>query len=244
MSRRTSKRGQSATGSWTVLSAQASKSKKRSLQPRLVDGLTHHPHFGVRFGTFTTQPHAWNGRPSISFFTTIFSSQPLVTVAKADLILDETLFEIKTTRDARCHAEHVAQLLAYYLTSQSPVRKRDTLAINELAIYYARHGFFVKYPIFDLMRFPPRLLVKVAFDFLAEFEFWRICRTLSGLSATQTKALRDASFNETLKSVYPRPAWLLAVLELKSIPSPLIFLVRPKTRIRRINVPIGFLILH
>jgi hypothetical protein len=62
--------------------------------------------------------------------------------ASADLVMDETLVEIKVVKDAAYHSEHVAQLLAYYLTAQAPVHKPRQLIVEHLAIYYARQTLF------------------------------------------------------------------------------------------------------
>jgi hypothetical protein len=132
---------------------------------------------------------------------------------RADLILDDTLVEVKCTKDAQHHSEHVAQLLAYYLVSQSPTRKPCEFQIDELAIYYARHGVLVKRAVASLLRFPKKHLKRVAFDFLVGFEFWREYGRLTEVSAGRMSKFSDTSFNQTLKAVYPRPDWLAARLE-------------------------------
>jgi CRISPR/Cas system-associated exonuclease Cas4 (RecB family) len=135
---------------------------------------------------------------------------------RADLIVDDTLVEVKTTKDAQHHSEHVAQLLAYYLVSQSPTRKPCEFQVEELAIYYARHGVFVKRAVAPLLRFPRKHLKRVAFNFLVGFEVWRDYGRLTDVSAERMSKFSDTSFNQTLKAVYPRPDWLAARLEMEA----------------------------
>jgi hypothetical protein len=74
--------------------------------------------------------------------------------AEADLLLDTTLIEVKATEDTRRHPEHESQLFAYFLLSQAPARKSGPFAVDELGIYYARHGVLIKQRVCELVRFP------------------------------------------------------------------------------------------
>lgn len=162
--------------------------------------------------------------------------------ASADLVMDETLVEIKVVKDAAHHSEHVAQLLAYYLTAQAPVHKPHHLAIETLAIYYARQGILAKAPLLTLARFDKPQLARIAFDFLAEFEFWRDFRDATGLPARQLQSFRDYSFNRTLLSIHPRPTWLADALQER--PNQAIGHWRSLVgkRVKRIPVPPNFLL--
>lgn len=131
----------------------------------------------------------------------------------ADLVLDSTLLEVKMTKDGNHHTEHLAQLFAYYLTSQAPIRKPHHRRIDELGIYYARHGVLTKQPTASLLQIPTHQLKRVAFDFLVEFAFWRDSRRLACLQSGPAESLADVSFNDTLRLVYPRPDWLASHFE-------------------------------
>ena len=159
---------------------------------------------------------------------------------RADLIVDDMLVEVKATKDAQHHSEHVAQLLAYYLVSQSPTRKPHEFQIDELAIYYARHGTLVRQAVGPLLRFPKGHLKRVAFDFLVGFEFWRDYGRSEDAAAKRMSELSDASFNQTLKTVYPRPDWLAVRLENEAAQ------IRKANSIRRqphrIQIPDDFLV--
>jgi hypothetical protein len=161
--------------------------------------------------------------------------------AKADLILDGTLFEIKTTKDFSHHAEHVAQLFAYFLVSQLPVRKHQELEIGSLAVYYARHGTIVKSSISNLILIRSDHVARAAFDFLVEFELWVHFRGAPGSTVSKTQVFRDAIFNRTLRHIHPRPAWLSTALEAHpSFPS-FSLPLSARTRVSRIKVPDDFL---
>ena len=158
----------------------------------------------------------------------------------ADFIMDDILVEVKTTKDAHRHSEHIAQLLAYYLVSQSPTRKSHEFQINELAIYYARHGECLRQPVAPLLRFPKKHLKRVAFDFLVGFQFWSDYGCLDGISTRQTREFSDASFNRMLKAVYPRPDWLTDIFEAEDSQNQKTGLTLRRSR--RIQIPDDFLI--
>jgi len=92
--------------------------------------------------------------------------------AEADLILDSTLIEIKTTEDAARHNEHLSQLFGYYLISQAPIRSSKVIVVEELGIYYARHGHMIKQRVTNFAKFPQHKLKRAAFDFMLAFSNW------------------------------------------------------------------------
>ncbi|MGC2238439.1 MAG: hypothetical protein WA584_19955 [Pyrinomonadaceae bacterium] len=82
----------------------------------------------------------------------------LVGGADADLIIDERIIDIKTTKDFRLKSESLYQLLGYYiLLSLGGVNKEnvdylnEVCQINSLGIYYSRHGFLYEISLTDLI---------------------------------------------------------------------------------------------
>jgi hypothetical protein len=70
----------------------------------------------------------------------------LVDGADADFIIDDTLFEIKTTKTPSLRADYYHQLIGYYVLFQiGGIPQVEGLEIRKLAVYYARYG--VIFPI-------------------------------------------------------------------------------------------------
>ena len=155
-------------------------------------------------------------------------------VAQADLILDHALIEIKAVQSGCHHERHLGQLFAYYLVSQAPVERVHPFEIEQLAIYYARHGTLIKHPVSKLIRFPTEHVKLIAFNFLAECELQRF---------GGDQKWRNDCFNRVLRAVSPRPSWLREALDREQGRA----IARWKSnlhdsRVRRINVPDGFLV--
>lgn len=73
----------------------------------------------------------------------VFVESGLVGGADADFIIDDTLFEIKTTKYLGLPAEYYHQLVGYYALYRLggiASKLRDRIDIRRLAIYYSRHG--------------------------------------------------------------------------------------------------------
>src|SRR4029077_14244102 len=73
----------------------------------------------------------------------VFVESGMVGGADADLIIDDTLFEIKTTKYLGLRAEYYHQLVGYYaLHCLGGISSKLTnrIDIRRLAIYYSRHG--------------------------------------------------------------------------------------------------------
>jgi hypothetical protein len=82
-----------------------------------------------------------------------FMSSDIVGGADADLIIDDTLIEIKCVKDLCLKRCYLNQLIAYYLLTllhnqQVEAEKRYT--INRLGIYFARHAVLYTFPVSDL----------------------------------------------------------------------------------------------
>jgi hypothetical protein len=129
-----------------------------------------------------------------------------IVTAQADLIIDASLIEVKATEDARKHDEHLSQLFCYFLLSQAPMRKLGAFVIDELGIYYARHGVLVKQKVPALVRFPLSRVARVAFDFAVEFSQWRTRRTLQ-------REDNNYAIWEVVQELSPRPAWVTKIVE-------------------------------
>jgi hypothetical protein len=89
------------------------------------------------------------------------------------------------------------------------VLKSKAFVIDELAIYYARHGVLVKQNIANLIRFPIKRATKVAFDFLVDFSRWRTRKTFSEGDA---KIIDNYALLDVIRELYPRPEWAAKAL--------------------------------
>jgi hypothetical protein len=79
---------------------------------------------------------------------TFGTGSELVGGADADLIIDDTLIDLKTTKHLTFGREHFNQLAGYYLLScVGGVDDCNEAGINNLAIYFARYGFFHRIPV-------------------------------------------------------------------------------------------------
>ena len=159
-----------------------------------------------------------------------------VVTAQADLIIDTSLLEVKTVEDARKHDEHLSQLFCYFLLSQAPMRKLGAFKIDELGIYYARHGVLVKQNIPALVQFPLSHVTKIAFDFAVKFSQWRTRKELQ-------REDNNYAMWEVVKELNPRPAWVTKIVEKhnrKFVPET--FFTRKPIQIPKINLPKNFLL--
>jgi hypothetical protein len=94
----------------------------------------------------------------------------LVGGADADIILDDTLVEIKTTKYLTLDRAYIDQLIGYYillkLSGISSCLPKDfkckEYELNYIGVYFARHGYLYKIPIHQVI--DP--------DYLTEFAKW------------------------------------------------------------------------
>lgn len=82
----------------------------------------------------------------------------LVGGADADLIIDDTLIEIKTYKDLRLDRNWTNQLIGYYILNE--IGKidgiKEKIKINYFGIYYGRYGILYKFdvkPLFENVDF-------------------------------------------------------------------------------------------
>ncbi|MGR3295986.1 MAG: hypothetical protein ACUZ8A_07155 [Candidatus Bathyanammoxibius sp.] len=64
--------------------------------------------------------------------------------ADADLVVDGTLIDIKTTKYLVFKREYLYQLIGYYLLN---LREGDPYKIHSLGVYFSRHGLLFSFPI-------------------------------------------------------------------------------------------------
>jgi hypothetical protein len=158
-----------------------------------------------------------------------------VVTAQADLIIDTSLLEVKTVEDARKHDEHLSQLFCYFLLSQAPMRKLGAFKIDELGIYYARHGVLVKQSIPALVRFPLNRVKKIAFDFVVKFSQWRTRKELQ-------REDNNYAMWEIIKELNPRPTWVTKIIEKHSKNIQENFYSRKLPQLPKVNLPKNFLL--
>lgn len=85
----------------------------------------------------------------------------LVLGADADLIIDEMIIDIKTTKYLELKDEYIAQLLGYLLLSEIAKESIPSFpVIYELGIYYSRHSYLFKFPVRPKSPFYPRDEIK------------------------------------------------------------------------------------
>lgn len=138
----------------------------------------------------------------------------LVGGADADVILDSRIIDIKTTKDLRLDRRDLYQLVGYYLLllldgiSVTPNRGQGTESIlyaetvseiNELAIYFSRHGHLHKFPVAELLSSDTLRSFAVRFVELAchvkrdRLRYWRNFRGSLALSLRDVVLATDAS---------------------------------------------------
>jgi hypothetical protein len=84
-----------------------------------------------------------------------FGAGELVGGADADLLLDDCLIEIKTTKNPYLDVRDFWQLVGYYLLNDlggmcCATRRAKFYTVNYLAIYYSRFGVLWKIPVADI----------------------------------------------------------------------------------------------
>jgi len=132
--------------------------------------------------------------------------------AEADLLLDTALIEVKAAEDARRHAEHESQIFAYFLLSQAPAHKSGPFAVDELGIYYARHGVLIRQRVTELVRFPLNRVTRVAFDFWVEFSRWRTRKSRGEDQKSDANLLNNYAMLDVVGELWPRPEWAAKAL--------------------------------
>lgn len=72
----------------------------------------------------------------------------LVRGADADLIIDNTLIDIKSSKEFKIHRNDLNQLIGYVLLSHiGKINNEYDIKITHIAIYFARYKYFWKFPL-------------------------------------------------------------------------------------------------
>lgn len=72
----------------------------------------------------------------------------LVRGADADLIIDNTLIDFKSSKEFKIHRNDLNQLIGYYLLSRiGKINNEHGVKITHIAIYFARYNYFWKIPL-------------------------------------------------------------------------------------------------
>ena len=80
----------------------------------------------------------------------------LVGGADADLIIDSTLIDIKTVKNAQLKREYFRQLLGYYmLSNMDRINGKIDLETNKLGIYFSRHAYLLTIDVEKIMKDKP-----------------------------------------------------------------------------------------
>jgi hypothetical protein len=133
--------------------------------------------------------------------------------AEVDLLMDGRLIEIKSVENDAKHDEHLSQLFSYFLLTQAPIRSFGSFDVEELGIYYARHGVLVTRPVATLLRFLPQSMKRVAFDFILKFSCWKHMKGCDASDAAECDFAERLALIETLREVRPTPTWAREALK-------------------------------
>jgi hypothetical protein len=83
----------------------------------------------------------------------VFGSSALVGGADVDIVLDDVLIDIKTTKFLKVSRDYINQLLGYYILHRigGLVGAPHGHQINTIGIYFSRHGYLHTWPITDFV---------------------------------------------------------------------------------------------
>jgi len=93
------------------------------------------------------EKHDWKSQKICELNPNFQEASLLVGGADADLIIDDTLIDIKTIKSAGITRQHFNQLIGYYLLS----RIEGRIDIRRLGIYSARYSDFICFNISDII---------------------------------------------------------------------------------------------
>lgn len=86
---------------------------------------------------------------SVCLLDPTFGSSDLVGGADVDLVLDQTMIDIKTTKFLQVKREYIDQLLGYYMLYRlgGVTGMPERHVISELGIYFSRYGYMCTCPL-------------------------------------------------------------------------------------------------
>jgi len=95
----------------------------------------------------------------------------LVGGADADMIIDDTLIDIKTTKNLKFERDHFNQLIGYYILSKIGNVSGMNEKIKKIGIYFSRHGILHTIPTSQIDEIPKFGLFVKWFEKEAKLEF-------------------------------------------------------------------------
>lgn len=100
------------------------------------------------------QPEMFNAKKACILNQTFGRASELVGGADFDLVVDDALIEIKTTKDFEVRREYFDQLVGYYILFRiggiNGLPKSHS--IKRLGIYFSRHGYLWLFKVSDVVR--------------------------------------------------------------------------------------------
>lgn len=94
----------------------------------------------------------WFASKDICVLNPLFKASHLVGGADADLLIDDTLIEIKTVQKLELSREYFLQLVGYYVLYRiGGIKSVDVPRISKLGVYYSRYGELHTFPVSDIV---------------------------------------------------------------------------------------------
>lgn len=90
----------------------------------------------------------------ICFLNPTFGSASLmIGGGDADLIIGDSLIDIKTTKDLKFSKEYFIQLISYFILNEigGITNCNSKIEINKLGIYFSRHGYLFEFDVEDII---------------------------------------------------------------------------------------------
>ncbi|MGI0047742.1 MAG: hypothetical protein ACREBB_11235 [Nitrosotalea sp.] len=101
------------------------------------------------------KPAFFKSKKTMILNPTFGKGSELVGGADADLVIDDTLIDIKTTKDPKFKKEYYFQLIGYYVLYRiGGIDGVKDSKIKNIAVYFSRHGVFYKIPVSSLVTNP------------------------------------------------------------------------------------------
>lgn len=82
---------------------------------------------------------------------TFGESSRLVGGADADLLIDDKLIDIKTTKKLELKLDHFCQIISYLILHRISGTEMREIKINQIGIYYSRFGYLFSFNIQDII---------------------------------------------------------------------------------------------
>jgi len=103
----------------------------------------------------TVRPETFQADRACYLNPTFGYGSELVSGADADLIVDGTLIDVKTTKSLRFTQAQYSQLAGYYILSRlGKINGSDDIRISRVGVYFSRHGVLHTVPAEDIEESP------------------------------------------------------------------------------------------